>query len=165
MTNKPIDLVIANTMHEAAKSLDVIDELAKELLNTNNSPDHHKLIAAGRSAFREQIARKLLCSISHDCTLDVVFSALAHLGAPSSSDMIQDGLQAVQDTKPNDKSIRAREAQAIYRPGTGYRVRETKREVPPVRTAPEPSGQLDSRTPDSSGKRRHKRTGKSRRDV
>lgn len=43
------------------------------------------------------IARKLLCEISHNCSVKTVMVALKAVKAPCSVDDILEGLQAVED--------------------------------------------------------------------
>ena len=93
---KPVDLIVANVMHEVADELRrvqaIVDDLTKKAgMIQSVQPPFDQI-------YRD-VARSLLCNISHDADLSVVFSALAACKAPATAEMISEGLQAVQDMR------------------------------------------------------------------
>jgi len=89
--SKPVDLVVANIMHEAVSLLDVTNLLTDILAQTKGKRSKEdKMIL-------DAVARKLLCSISHECSIATVLAALEAIKAPSTLAMISEGLQAVKD--------------------------------------------------------------------
>jgi len=89
---KPLDLVVANKMHDAygryRQYVQTMAQLAGDRAPGLNLTDPH---------FAEAVARDLLCTISHTCPIETVFAALAAIKAPHSLADIADGLQAVKD--------------------------------------------------------------------
>jgi hypothetical protein len=99
---KPIDLIIANVMHECAGQQTAVDAIIEAALAVNQNVAHRDNGAAVtessmRRSWLEECARKLLCTIAHDGKIGDVFKALATLNAPSTPEMIGEGLQAVKD--------------------------------------------------------------------
>lgn len=93
--NKPVDLVVANTMHEAVQAINAasshVGTLQKML---------EKLGATVTSAMpdaSDAVARKMLCNISHEVPIAVVMKALASVTSFKTLGDINDGLQAVRD--------------------------------------------------------------------
>lgn len=85
--SKPVSLIVSNVMHDAAdaiRKMEVLTKAAQKLL-----PEGVRLDLPD---IPTDIARKLLCEIAH-----VVFKALEAVGAPASTDLISEGLQAVKD--------------------------------------------------------------------
>ena len=87
MISKPIDLIVANAMHDNASKLALARTLCKSL-NAKMPGDLH-----------ETLARNLLCSISHEAHIGKIYDALKLLGAPCSADDIMEGLRAIEDAK------------------------------------------------------------------
>lgn len=83
--SKPIDLIVANVMHDVCEKANFIEALvgAKQKIK---APD-----------VTEATARRLLCQIAHDGHLSVVLEALKSCKAPATLDMIGEGIQAVKD--------------------------------------------------------------------
>lgn len=96
---KPVDLVVANIMHEAA-AIDGIREFVTEYKGGKKTVTRKTWLS-----FSDAIARKLLCEISHDCPIEDVLTALEAVKAPASQADILEGLQAVFDRK---KRVRAK---------------------------------------------------------
>lgn len=75
--NLPIDLIVANVMHEAAGQIAKVDTITTAILkmvpNAKVEKDTHL------AQIHEAIARKLLCRISHDAPLPRVLAALTVL--------------------------------------------------------------------------------------
>lgn len=90
MTTKPIDLIVANVMHDATDALKKFDILLKAAERVGG-----RLMDG--TDLNVEVARKLLCEIAHEASSTDVFRALAAVGAPSSIGDIKDGLQAVRD--------------------------------------------------------------------
>jgi hypothetical protein len=94
---KPVDLIVANIMHEA-NSLNITDKVLLDTLEQVAGRRPPASVAkTARAVLLEQIARKLLCEIAHGAPMVGVFKALAAVKAPSSIADIEDGMQAVQD--------------------------------------------------------------------
>lgn len=90
MITKPIDLIVANTMHEsvsAVAQLRTIEGLISRL--GGKTVDDFNV--------HNEIARKLLCSISHEADMAKVFVALLAVGAPCTAEDIAEGLRAVKE--------------------------------------------------------------------
>lgn len=85
---KPVSLIVANTMHDYAPQLD--HELIKKVFT--DAPQK-------RGEFAAALARKLLCSISHEGADSVVYKALAAIGAPSSEAEIMQALESARDAQ------------------------------------------------------------------
>ena len=93
---KPVDLVVANIMHEAV-DLD-IDRLARSLIENITGRDQAKKHqTAIDEAVLQLIARKLLYEVAHDCPIADVLAALKAVKAPHTLSDLSDGLQAVRD--------------------------------------------------------------------
>ena len=90
---KPIDLIVANVMHEAAPLAAQLDRLIGIL--RQRMPQGATLL--GDADPRDDVARKLLCVIAHDASMSVVYAALKVCDAPCSAELIGEGLQAVRD--------------------------------------------------------------------
>ena len=94
--NKPIDLVVANVMHEA---IELDNQVAK--LETAAVRSGLKISKKERDAINanvaESVARQLLCQSAHDCPISTVYAALKAIKAPATTTDILDGLQAVRD--------------------------------------------------------------------
>jgi hypothetical protein len=92
MTNKPIDLVVANLMHEISREIVIAMAFVKDVTKRELQIDTMDKQLAN------QIARKLLCEISHEANISHVYAALKAVGAPHSVADIKEGLQAVKET-------------------------------------------------------------------
>jgi len=90
--SKPIDLIVANTMHEVVGQIASANKIL-ELLSPPGKARALEIDAQGREA----IARKMLCNIAHDASLSNVLKALKLLGAPHSHDDISEGVNAVME--------------------------------------------------------------------
>ena len=90
--SKPVSLIVSNVMHDAADAIRKMEILAKAA---------QKLLPEGVRLdlpdIPTDIARKLLCEIAHEAPAGIVFKALEAVGAPASTDLISEGLQAVKD--------------------------------------------------------------------
>ena len=86
---KPIDLIVANVMHECAE----YRRLSLHIAGQQSKKDQKIL----EKAMQEQTARKLLCSISHDADLQFVMAALDVCKAPHTLELVGEGLQAIKD--------------------------------------------------------------------
>jgi hypothetical protein len=88
---KPVDLIVATTMHEALRAVKEFEAI--------------KGIIAKFGTFKQddvpdmnaEIARKLLCSISHDAHISKIYEALKAVGAPCSADDIKESIKAVRE--------------------------------------------------------------------
>lgn len=87
--SKPVDLIVANTMHEL---MDLVR--TEEIIWGQKSV---KSMASLPSSAVELCARHLMIKIVRDADIEQVYRALAACLAPSSPDMIKEGLQAVRD--------------------------------------------------------------------
>ena len=96
MNNRPIDLIVANVMHDAAG----FDPLIDKILHVAEQfrPDLKKSLKKDLDAsFYDDVARRLLCMIANEAKIADVHKALAAVGAPASAEMIGEGVQAVRD--------------------------------------------------------------------
>lgn len=87
--SKPIGLITANVIHEAADQVarlpEPLAELARDAANLNSA-----------------IARELLCTISHDAALPVVLRALAAVDAPATLEEIAARMTAARELQAKD---------------------------------------------------------------
>ncbi len=95
--NKPVDLVVANVMHEGSAFNVHDDEVVRAAIEIAGRKADTTNIKNVKRALAEMVARKLLCEISHQCSTKTVMAALKAVKAPSSIDDILEGLQAVED--------------------------------------------------------------------
>lgn len=86
---KPVDLIVANTMHEAAERIESLSDFIRALGFKKSEID---------AQMNKEIARNLLMDIATQGNIKVVYAALKAIGAPSSADDIAVGLQAVRET-------------------------------------------------------------------
>jgi hypothetical protein len=101
MTNKPIDLIVANVMHDAFNALAAMEDQRRKLDHIMRKAGIHAAIdVGGIDDLPDVIAHMLLCAIAHESSLVDVQRALSALGAPASRDMINEGLQAIRDRQP-----------------------------------------------------------------
>lgn len=101
MSNKPVNLIVANTMHEAFALVHDMNTKAKELARVARKyKADFDMQPLPENFIADQIARKLLCEISHEAKISEVYKALAAISAPSSAADIQEGLQAIEDKQP-----------------------------------------------------------------
>lgn len=84
--SKPVELIIANTVHDAA------EQMARNKLLFDT-------VQADPGAVHEAIARKLLCSLSHDAALSMVLRALGAVGGPATLSDIGARLVAARDAQ------------------------------------------------------------------
>lgn len=101
---KPVDKIVADIMSQAVAqqtAFTVINGLLGSLydaaksrgIETSAPPD---LIGQ----FPKTAARMLLLTIAEDAPIDVVLKALGAVGAPSSLDLIAEGVQAAKEARP-----------------------------------------------------------------
>lgn len=107
-TPLPIDIIVATVMHRA---LDLIrgKQQEQDALGSLKS-EIEKMLGGNGKVISEppnvvepaydEVARKLLCLIAHNASMANVFKALAAVGAPSSIELIKEGVQAVADKEP-----------------------------------------------------------------
>ena len=95
--SKPIDLIVANAMHDAVASLHAADPLIEALMAEAKRRNIELPPAPKPSLNADNMARDLLCKIAHDADISKVFAALKAVGAPDTADMIREGVQAVKD--------------------------------------------------------------------
>lgn len=93
MSTKPVDLIVANTMYEAVDQIAIV-----ERLQTAAKKAKVDLSFFGPMC-DEVIARRLLSEIANQASLKTVFLALSAVNAPSSVELIKEGLQAVMDRR------------------------------------------------------------------
>jgi hypothetical protein len=100
MSGKPIDLIVANIMHESHAVVSDfharVDHLRRVAKLAGYDADINELGFHG-GTIADEIARKLLCQIAHDARIADIYVALASVKAPASAEMIKEGLQAVKD--------------------------------------------------------------------
>ena len=95
--SKPVDLVVANIMHEGAAFNALRPDVLRQAIELAGQKATTENITKVKDTLAEMIARKLLCEISYQCSLKIVMSALKSVKAPCSIADILDGLQAVED--------------------------------------------------------------------
>ena len=93
MKTRPIDLIVANMMHEAVDASESVDDLVKELKKAGFRVDGKPTVPD----LAEKVAREMLCRVAHDATMEQVFKALAAVGAPCCADDINEGMRAVKE--------------------------------------------------------------------
>lgn len=100
---KPIDLIVAETMHRYASNMQTARMFLKEMREAK--PDLHQGRTFDEAVrhigidVREELARTLLCKIAHDARVGDVLKALQSVGAPATLDFIADGLKAVEESQ------------------------------------------------------------------
>lgn len=89
--SKPIDLIVANTMHDVLAKSKMVEDLTSALTG--------KVIAVAmeNEQRREIVARHLLCQIAHGASIKNVFAALKAVNAPCSHDDITESWTAVTE--------------------------------------------------------------------
>jgi hypothetical protein len=98
--NRPLDLVVANYMHDLAGATEKLDQLLALMMKDGASSAERTAKVAeitGHTDWHEAIIRKMLCEIAHCCPLPVVQAALSAVKAPSTVADFKEGLQAVRD--------------------------------------------------------------------
>ncbi len=85
--NLPVDLILANLLHETAEGIERIGKLNPAAVPT--AIEHAK----------EELVRTLLCRISHNASMAVVAAALAASNAPSTVEECLARLAAVRDAR------------------------------------------------------------------
>lgn len=96
---KPIDLIVANVMHETVDTLKAGLSLGAKfvaVLGVDKPPDRTAEIMADPEN-QEVIVRYLLCQIAHQAALPRVLDALKAVGAPCSLDDIREGFTAAKE--------------------------------------------------------------------
>lgn len=88
--SKPIDLIVANAMHEVAEAMRLAEKFSKAVKGKAVPIEVNKENCA-------HIARHLLCQIAHNGSKTKVYAALKLLGAPCSDADIREGVQAVME--------------------------------------------------------------------
>lgn len=89
----PIDLIVATVMHEAVAQVQLYERIAAKARDIIPGCDMSVL----QVGVDDAIARQLLLRIAKEAQIKHVYAALKAVGAPSSAELIQDGLQAVTD--------------------------------------------------------------------
>lgn len=88
---KPVDLIVANTMHDIVgllPMLKTLDDVLKQCGAKTGTPVDIIHTAA---------ARRLLTEIAKQADISKVYAALKAVGAPDTAEMIGEGIKAVQD--------------------------------------------------------------------
>ncbi len=91
---KPVDLIVANVMHESVGKLAGVERLYHSLTGNKMSRSESDDAA---DVVTSLIARDLLKRLADEAPLIDVFAALAAVKAPSSKSDIKEGMQAVRD--------------------------------------------------------------------
>ena len=90
--SKPIDLIVANRMHELADEVSILLESVAPFA---------PLLADSKGAIEacayEAASRALLVAIAKHASIEKVFTALKSVGAPCSIDDIREGLTAIKE--------------------------------------------------------------------
>lgn len=89
--SKPIDLIVANTMHDTMRKVTDAHTVMCAATGKDRSIEVDRI-------GREAIARHLLCQIAHDASMSNVFAALKAIGAPHSDDDISESVKAVLES-------------------------------------------------------------------
>lgn len=90
MTTKPVELVLANTLHEDLSKIETLPEPIRSAA-ARGGPSRGSLV--------EGIARSALCRIAHDVPIAVVLRALAAAGAPGTLAEVEARIAAVEDQR------------------------------------------------------------------
>lgn len=104
-TPLPIDLIVATLMHAGLDKLKQVEAMqdAIKSITQRIEKDIGPVISETpdlMSQFYPEMARALLCEVANKASLVEVFRALAAVGAPTSIDMLREGIQAVKDRQP-----------------------------------------------------------------
>lgn len=99
--NKPVDLIVANTLHEAASMREQLPEVLKSALDNN--------LENGDGI--DQVSRALLSNMAASGTIHQVRLALAAIGAPSERDEIRRQFRAVCEQRAEARGETTREDQ------------------------------------------------------
>ena len=91
MSTKPIDLIVANAMHEFVGKIALARKLVKAIGLKN-------VTAEIDAEACEQMARQLLCDIAHEASISKVHEALKIVGAPHSADDMMEGVRAAAES-------------------------------------------------------------------
>lgn len=95
---KPVDLIVANVMHEASDALPAAEAIRRRFDDMiRAAPGGVAQSMPPLPDTNDEIARGLACRLAHQASLSVVYGMLAAAGAPASAEMIREGLQAVKD--------------------------------------------------------------------
>lgn len=104
---KPIDLIVAEAMHDYARRM----QNARAILSAMQDASAlriggHKGTGSVASEAKRigidlnvELARTLLCQISHNAKIADVLKALAACGAPDTLELLGEGLKAVEEAQ------------------------------------------------------------------
>lgn len=87
MSNKPINLIIANEVHEIAAK---IESLPSPIGTIIQKPDVEKTICDG-------VLRNILCAIAHQANMHHVVAALISIGVDANSETVRQRIRAARD--------------------------------------------------------------------
>jgi len=91
--SKPINLIIANTMHAAVASIQDAQHTRDAMTSMCNIPSK----PVDLTGVNELVARRLLCDIAHQASVKDILTCLGACNAPNTLDLIGEGMQAVKD--------------------------------------------------------------------
>lgn len=88
---KPIDLIVANTMHDIAETIRAAQAFTRAVGGKFSSDIDQDA--------RDAIARMLLRNVARDAPLSAVLKALKIIGAPNSHDDIDEAVKSVMESQ------------------------------------------------------------------
>lgn len=86
---KPVDLIVANTMHRCVQRTEAAAPMVKMLIGAEGGSRSFE------DALLENFARAILVDIASEADIAKVYAALKAVGAPCSRDDISEGRRAV----------------------------------------------------------------------
>ncbi len=112
---RPVDLIVANELHDAAARIERIEACNPKL----NLFEPLFGDPATRRAISESCARQLLCAIAHQGAMDRVLAALAAVGAPATLTELDQRFTAVRDQRRGEKPASGGPPAPSAQPGSG----------------------------------------------
>lgn len=89
---KPVELIVTIRLH------DLVDEIARAPKIVQDA-----IVGDNADDLMRQLARSMLCRVSHDAALPVVLKALAAVGAPATIDELTQRLAAAREARAREQ--------------------------------------------------------------
>ncbi|WP_414461763.1 hypothetical protein [Hyphomicrobium sp. DY-1] len=105
--SKPVELIIANVVHEIQYAISNLSVEAQEVAK--------KVAATGSDPVAQTAARSMLAAIAFGADLSQVLKALASVGGPSTQDEIAQRLSAARDAMAREAGGKTAEASNVSR--------------------------------------------------
>lgn len=91
---RPVELIVANTLHEVAENIEQVEMLGGGPLS-----------APATARLHDDLARRLLCDIAHGARMETVARALAAAGVCGGADGIAQRLAAAREARAADARL------------------------------------------------------------